>query len=494
MLKSHTPGLFLLGAISLFALGDCKDAGATPPPSSLDEPLPPHIAQRLREMTTKRGLINLTRVVRANQSASRLNPLEADAAGGTAISGRRFIPVLMGTFSNTSSNPFPIDNLQRELFDGPSPTGTMTDFYHEISYGSLTVTGTVFPWKKLSKPDDFYAGGIMPNGKPCNGLCNSSKLGEFLKELLDQNADLIDFTKYDNDGPDGIPNSGDDDGFVDFVAFVHPEIGGECGRNDNIWSHRFSFTSLTGSPYVTKSKGKNGENIRVDDYVIMPAKACDGTTMIQIGVFAHEFGHAFGLPDLYDTQEFNGQSEGIGNWGLMGAGSWGGDNKHPEKPAHMAAWEKEFLGWVKPTEVKSDVDVVLRPVELQPDVFKVRISEDEYYLLEYRRQTGFDISLTGSGLLIWRINEPGVLAGLGNNTVNGDQNHKGVGLIEADNLMELDRRINRGNAGDMFPEGAKRNFDSTTSPASVGRVAVCDISNAGDTIRFKIIVSRNTCN
>jgi M6 family metalloprotease-like protein len=493
MINIRTLKLLLLYAMALLVFSDAREAAATPASRTDDSPLPPHIAQRLRDLTTKRGLINLTRAVRSNQSIMRLNPQGAPPVGGTEIQGRRLIPVLMGTFSNTPNDPYPIADLQRELFDGPSSTGTMTDFYTEISYGSLKVTGTVFPWRKASKPDSFYTGGIMPNGDPCNGLCDQAKLGEYLKELLDQNVNQIDFSQYDNDGPDGIPNSGDDDDFVDFVAFVHPGIGGECSNNENIWSHRFTFTGLTGSAYETKSPGKNGRNIRIDDYVIMPAKACDGTTMIQIGVFAHEFGHAFGLPDLYDTQQANGRSEGIGNWGLMGAGSWGGDNRHPEKPSHMSAWEKAFLGWVKPFEVNSDINVVLRPAEEQPDVFKIRISEDEYYLLEYRRKTGFDVSLTGSGLLIWRINEAIAQAGLINNTVNGDQLRKGVGLIEADALMELDRRVNRGNAGDMFPEGGRTKFDSTTNPASVGRIAICDIGSPGTTIRLRIVVSRNTC-
>ncbi len=40
------------------------------------------------------------------------------------------------------------------------------------------------------------------------------------------------------------------------------------------------------------------------------------------GVFAHEMGHAaFGLPDLYDTDN---SSEGLGNWSLMAGGSWNG--------------------------------------------------------------------------------------------------------------------------------------------------------------------------
>ena len=43
------------------------------------------------------------------------------------------------------------------------------------------------------------------------------------------------------------------------------------------------------------------------DYVIQPAWNCAGPpSAIDIGVFAHEFGHAFGLPDLYDTNSANG--------------------------------------------------------------------------------------------------------------------------------------------------------------------------------------------
>ena len=114
-------------------------------------------------------------------------------------------------------------------------------------------------------------------------------------------------------------------------------------------------------------------------------------------------------------------------------------------------------------------------------------------IVEYRQKSGFDKSLTGGGLAIWRINEPVITAGLGNNSVNGDQLHKGVGIVEADGLKQLDARANRGDAGDVFPVLPRRNFDSTTTPASAGKIAVCGISDPGDTIKFKLLVSRNTC-
>jgi M6 family metalloprotease-like protein len=501
MTGSHTwkaaAAMSLLGGLCLIP----AEAVATSPPRADSTAIPPHIAQRLRDIqVTTRGYLNLTRTVRANRSAAKAGiMLAAGASSALKIAGQKSIPVLMATFKNTASDPYPIANLQRQLFDGPWPTGTMTDYYREISYGALTVTGTAHPWKKLDRADHFYKGSFPSGGETCNGLCDTARMGEFLKDALDKYGDQIDWTKYDNNGPDGIPNSGDDDGFVDFVAFVHPDFGGECQTpgqvNNNIWSHRATYAGwFAGSNYETKSVGRNGQNIKINDYVIMPALACDKTTMIQIGVFAHEFGHAFGLPDLYDTRDADGTSEGIGNWGLMGAGSWGGDNETPARPSHMSAWEKEKLGWVDPVEVTSDRVVELRPVGTHPDVVKVRISEDEYYLLEYRRKIGFDVSLTESGLLIWRINDEVLQAGMANNTVNADETRKGVGLVEADGAGDLDRGRNRADAGDIFPTGSKRKLDKTTNPASVGRVAFCDISDAGATMKVKVQVSSQTCN
>ena len=40
-----------------------------------------------------------------------------------------------------------------------------------------------------------------------------------------------------------------------------------------------------------------------------------------IGTMAHETGHAFGLPDLYDTDLRSASvTQGIGEWGIMGSG------------------------------------------------------------------------------------------------------------------------------------------------------------------------------
>jgi M6 family metalloprotease-like protein len=436
--------------------------------------------------TYSRALQPMMQRIQLNRSRIRsgaMTEAAAAAAGGTAITGSRSIPVLMATYHNTASQPYPVANLQKELFDGPWPTGTMTDFYREISYGRFTVTGTVFPWKQLSKDDTYYE-------DACNGLCAAGKIPEFLKETLDAADASVDFSKYDNDGPDGIPNSGDDDGYVDFVAFVQPESGGECG-NSNIWSHRWSYSGWTGSDYTTKDPKAGGGFIKVNDYVIMPALACDGSTMIQIGVFAHEFGHAFGLPDLYDT---DGGSEGLGNWCLMASGSWGGDGQSPERPSHMCAWAKKYLGWLTPTPVSGQVNGQLPDVERNAFAYEVPISSTQYYLITNRQKRNFDVNLPGPGLLIWRVNETVLNSGMANNTVNADENNQGVELQEADGRFDLDNEVNRGDAGDPFPGTAnKRCFDNSTNPKSAGTVSVCQISDSVDNMTALISASSGTC-
>lgn len=443
--------------------------------------------------TYKRALLGVTRRIQRNRERmlrGEMTPAAAAAApGGTSVTGTRKIPVLMSRFSNTAAAPYPEANLQKELFDGPWPTGTMTDFYQEISYGTFTVTGTVSPWKSLPQADTHYEGGAN-----CNGICGASKVGEFLKDTLDANDAATDFGQYDNDGPDGVPNSGDDDGFVDFVAFVHAESGGECG-NSNIWSHRWSYSGWTNASYTTADNKAGGGKIKVDDYVIMPALACDGSTMIQIGVFAHEFGHAFGLPDLYDTDPDDGDSEGIGNWCLMAGGSWGGDGASPDQPVHMSAWSKEFLGWVSPNTVTADQSPAsLTSVEDNAAVLKVPISATQWYLVENRQKKLFDGKLPAAGLLVWKINQTVVTSGLANNTVNADENNKGVDLEEADGLAHLDSGANRGDAGDAFPGSAgKREFHNTTNPLSVGTNALCAIGDPGDIMSAVVRVSSGTC-
>lgn len=420
--------------------------------------------------TFRRGYIQQVERLRQNRRLMEQGLLRPrggpeEVAQLTTVAGSRSVPIFLGKFSNTGASPITAASLQTELFDGPWPTGTMVDYYDEISYGNLQLQGTVYDWVTVSNNDTYYEGNS--NG----GLPGTAKTGEFITEILTARDGAVNFGQYDNDGPDGMPNSGDDDGYVDFVGFVHPEIGAECSTVPaaaaNIWSHRWVLAAWPQGVFTTNDARFGGGFIRIDDYVIMPALSCNGT-MIEIGVFCHEFGHAFGLPDLYDT---NGGSQGVGHWCLMGAGNW----NTPTRPAHMSAWSKAFLGWITPGIVNANLlNWPILSSTVSPTAFKLWTNGtpgSEYFLVENRTKEGFDDQLWKAGLLVWHVDDNA--GSLLLNNVNADETHKRLDLECADqtgvdhttNADHLDSGANRGDAGDPLCDGDS--FTPASNPSSV---------------------------
>jgi hypothetical protein len=155
-----------------------------------------------------------------------------------------------------------------------------------------------------------------------------------------------------------------------------------------------------------------------------------------LGVFAHEFGHDFGLPDLYDTDS---SSKGAGVWDIMAGGSWLGFPVRGSNPAHFSAWSKVKLGWIDPVVVTTPlIQTEVPRVETYPVVFKLPIrsspSGDEYFMVENRQQFGYDSNLPASGILIWHVDD--------SLTHNDNDNHRLVDLVERDNCDCPDRATN----------------------------------------------------
>ena len=208
---------------------------------------------------------------------------------GPVVNGTEKVIVLPILYSNTPSEPWPASDLQHRLFDASGSTETLTQLYTEMSRGNLLMTGTVAPWTTVPGKDSDYEGPAGNNGLGGSGLWN------LLKATLDEADKTIDFSQYDDDH----------DGYVDLVAFVQPETGGECGGTNNMWSHRWviegAASQAKGPADVIANGYQTNDGVRISDYVLQPAKNCGTGTPISIGVFAHEFGHALGLPDLYAT-------------------------------------------------------------------------------------------------------------------------------------------------------------------------------------------------
>jgi M6 family metalloprotease-like protein len=286
------------------------------------------------------------------------------------LSGRLVLPAVLCLYSNTPKAPFNAGALRLSLFDGGIGRRSVGEYYREVSRGMFDVDAVVYDWVRLEYPESYYVGwwqGTNPE---------TDRTGEMIGEILDELDPGIDFGAYDNDGLDGIPNSGDDDGFVDVLLVIHPTRGAECGYSSHMWSHSFQYSgwpSSGGEPYRTNDAAAGGGSIRIEDYIVAPALSCsrDLDIVNEIGVYCHEIGHAIGLPDLYDTYG----SVGIGNWGLMGHGVW----NTPDSPAHICGWSKEQLGWVDAITIDwREEQVRLGPVQESGTVVKLPLPSTRF--------------------------------------------------------------------------------------------------------------------
>jgi len=310
------------------------------------------------------------------------------------IEGTRQAVAVFATFADDATSSTTPPSWSGDLFD-PNLPGSFSHFYDTMSFGKLQVRGEV--------ASRVYAAPHPASQYVSADRTQKGRYGAFCHEILEQADRDIDFSQYDSDGPDGIPNSGDDDGVVDavFVVVDRAPTGFLLGSATGI-----GRLGLDGD-YETDDPGPGGSPILVSD---RKGSIQQGRTFAEAaGAMCHEYGHVLGLPDLYNTAYLRQadplpeeDSAGIGAWGVMGRGArgWNGD----DGPNSFCAWSRARLGWAQVTTLsQAPQDISLPPVGLGGSVLQVPLGRGEYFLLEYRTRQGcyYDRAIPGEGLLIW---------------------------------------------------------------------------------------------
>ena len=244
------------------------------------------------------------------------------------------------------------------------------DFYLKQSNGRFLAKGDVSDWVTVPYNEARYGAKNNADGywnyvkDTAAAWYEAQKAGG--KSDADIASYLKQFDKVDRYDYDGDGNFNEPDGYIDHFQAIHAGEGEEAGGGaqgvNAIWSHRwyaFSTDVNKTGPDFNKLGGVplGSSGLWIGDYTTEPENG-------GLGVFAHEFGHDLGLPDLYDT---SGGDNTTGFWTLMSGGSWlnHGTDSIGTTPGYMGPWEKLQLGWLdyKAVPFGTDTTVKLGPAD-----------------------------------------------------------------------------------------------------------------------------------
>jgi M6 family metalloprotease-like protein len=299
-------------------------------------------------------------------------------------------------------------------------TGSAKDYFMASTYGKFApdfiVTDTV------TLPQNLAYYGANSGGTAGN---DTNPVQMIIDACTAANNAGLDFTQFDTDNDTIIDNV-----FVYYAGYNEAE----GGPANTIWPHRWgvypralfpSDYNYTGTVASITFDGK-----RLMDYsCTSELKGNLGTNMCGIGTFCHEFGHVLGLPDYYDTS--GTQSNTLDTWEIMDYGPYlnGGNT-----PPSYSVWDRFFLGYLTPQQISTSSNFTLQPLYLgttQPantdgqayllsatthNLIGAAPSPAEFFLVEYRKHTGWDTylgqaigsigtnsNIPSDGMCIWHI-------------------------------------------------------------------------------------------
>ena len=268
---------------------------------------------------------------------------------------------------------------------------TMKAMYEEMSRGAYTVTGEATPWITVPHSEAYYgaslcfkneagvyeAGAIQDmQGHPDNPLGPGQLPIDAVAALAEAQPDFpwADYDIEDQGDRDGDGNVLEPDGVIDHVVLVHAgedkSGGGGAEGTYALWAHSSAVAGGAAIP---------GTDLKLSNYIVQPEDS-------GVGVFAHEYGHDLGLPDLYDTSGV-GDSD-VDFWDLMSSGSHSGPI-FQSMPTHMGLWDKWVLGWADPVVVNPGDDTTAvkvgqnsRPKKGTQDGVKINLPDKVITLAE----------------------------------------------------------------------------------------------------------------
>ena len=300
------------------------------------------------------------------------------------------------------------DNLANQVgFSTDGATGSIHDYFVDNSMGQTEFYFDVFGPVTVSQSYAYYGTTRKgPNGVEYEGAADA--LMEAVRIIAgEQGTDV--FNPYDNDT----------DGWVDAVFMFYAGYNeAEGGGKETIWPHEWAVGAWDKS-YRTEEEWLFG-NVRFNTYSCASERRGNpdyDKGMCGIGTAVHEFGHAIGLPDLYDR---NYDNYGDGQCGAVYAFSpmcGGSSLNNGRTPANFTMEERIMMGWADGfTPIPASGTITIPSVDTNFAYVEETDNPGEYFVFESRSGKGWD-AYVPKGMVVYHVdksaNEVRIYSGAG---------------------------------------------------------------------------------
>ncbi|MCF7793849.1 MAG: choice-of-anchor D domain-containing protein [Candidatus Cloacimonetes bacterium] len=268
---------------------------------------------------------------------------------------------------------------------------SLRDYYLEISDDQLTLDSFLYP-QPTSQGHIVSLINPQPRGYYSPWVQGTNEIGYLEGEGWLRKRELFEWTviQMNNYVPSGLNIDSDNDGINDALTII--VRGAPDAWGDLLWPTQSYSSDSYGSIH-----GKAVHNVILNI-----------ETALSTNIIIHEMGHLIGAPDFYHYYDSPmahppwNQINPVGAWEMMShnVGHWLTHTKY------------KYGGWFSnvPTIIPTEelTTYSLSAIDTSPhSCYKIQSSiPDQYYMLEYRRQSGlYETDIPGSGLIVTRVIE-----------------------------------------------------------------------------------------
>lgn len=337
---------------------------------------------------------------------------------------------------------------------------SLKSYINDLTYGKINVETSIYPMN--SENNITYISLEAPNTREYyeKFYAGSSIEKEFIAWAFSQVKDQINLEAEELDK--------DNNGEIDAITFL---VNGATTSNNMLWPHQTTFSG---------NENLKGKKLGSYNLINVGNQEVNMFNKQMLKVVIHEFLHILNYPDLYRYYSYGSP---VGEWDIMGDSVGYGQlplvytrNYYGNLNLNIKEISQDGVYTLKNSQSTNKNDVIAYKI-------KSPLSEDEYFMLEFRKQAGnWDSYLPGSGLIVYRINEA-VDAWLGNR--NGYPDHiyifrpNEIGIKQAGGYIYgayLSKEAERTKIDNLF-----------FSDGRASGIVISEVGSAeGDTISFKV--------